>query len=225
MHQLPLDLALPPRFGRDAFLPAPSNAAALRVVESWPGWPDQTFLLIGPPGSGKSHLAAIWAERAKARALRPDDLDRSDLPALLGRAAVLDDAEAVAPAQQAGLFHLLNLVREQAAFLLLAARTPPDLWGPRTPDLLSRLRLAPAARLDAPDDVLMRQVLVKLFADRQLAVDETVVAYLVLHLDRSLAEAGRVVDALDRTGLALGRRVTRAMAAAVLGTLPVDADE
>jgi chromosomal replication initiation ATPase DnaA len=216
MRQLPLDLVLPPRYEREAFLSAPSNAAALHAVEGWPDWPDRIFMLIGPPGAGKSHLAAIWAERAQATALRPADLLRAELPALVGRAAVLDDAEAAARQEEAALFHCLNLVREQEAFLLLTARTPPERWGIATPDLLSRLRLAPTATLGAPDEALLRSVLQKLFADRQIAVDETVVAYLALHLDRSLADARRVVEALDRTGLALGRRVTRAMAAAVL---------
>ena len=150
MRQLPLDLALPPRFGREDFLAASSNAAALRVVEGWPAWPDRTFLLIGPEGSGKSHLAAIWAERARAGALRTADLDALDLPARIGRAALLDDADTAAASEQT-LFHLINLAREQRAFLLLTARTAPDLWGLHTADLLSRLRLAPTARLEAPD--------------------------------------------------------------------------
>lgn len=225
MRQLPLDLVLPPRFERVAFLSAPSNAAALHAVEGWPAWPDRIFMLIGPPGAGKSHLAAIWAARAEATMLRAADLLGPDLPARIGRAAVLDDAEAAARQDEAALFHCLNLVREQEAFLLLTAREPPERWGVATPDLLSRLRLAPTATLGAPDDDLLRAVLQKLFADRQIAVDDTVVAYLALHLDRSLADARRMVDALDRTGLALGRRVTRAMAAAVLEEIQAAPEE
>ena len=216
MGQLPLDLAGPPRLGRTDFSPAPANAAALQAVESWPAWPDRVFLLLGPRGAGKSHLAAIWAERAGARSLAVDDLARPDLPALIGGHALIDDVDALA-AHETALFHLLNLVREEGVSLLLTASKPPDQWGLTVPDLLSRLRLAPSATLEAPDEDLLRRVLQKLFADRQLLVDETVVDYLVLHLDRVLAEVRRVVAELDHTSLALGRRVTRPMAAAVLG--------
>jgi chromosomal replication initiation ATPase DnaA len=99
---------------------------------------------------------------------------------------------------------------------MLTARAAPDSWGLKTPDLLSRLRLAPSVRLNAPDDDLARAVLFKLFADRQLAVDPSVIAYIALRIERSLDAARGIVSALDREGLARGRAVTRAMAAQVL---------
>jgi len=60
-------------------------------------------------------------------------------------------------------------------------------------------------------------VLVKLFADRQLAVDTTLVDYLALRLDRSLAAARAAVEALDRASLDDGRRITRKLAAGLFG--------
>ncbi len=65
--QLPLALAHPPQHGRDSFLPGRSNRAALALVERWPDWPAPIALLSGPAGSGKTHLAHIWAERSGAR--------------------------------------------------------------------------------------------------------------------------------------------------------------
>jgi chromosomal replication initiation ATPase DnaA len=118
---------------------------------------------------------------------------------------------------EAALFHLLNLARERKAYLLLSCETPPDLWGIRTPDLLSRLRLAPGIALDAPDDALLKAVLVKLFVDRQLVVDTSVVDYIALRIERSLAKASELVTLLDREALSRGRRVSRAIAAEVLG--------
>lgn len=219
MRQLPLDLALPPRYGREDYLVSPANAAALEAIDRWPDWPDRVLLLLGPAGSGKSHLGAIWAERARAQVVRaPAPL--ADVQAAAG-AILIDDADRLAEGE-AALFHLLNLVREQGGSLLLTAQRAPDLWSLRTADLLSRLRLAPVARVEAPDDDLLRAVLVKLFADRQLLVDEAVVSYLVLRLDRSIAAARAAVDALDAGGLALNRRITRPMAALILGGFEAD---
>ena len=71
------------------------------------------------------------------------------------------------------MFHLLNLVKEDDANVLLTtAPTALTLWAVRLPDLASRLRALPVVELAAPDDALLRAVLVKLFVDRQLSVDE-----------------------------------------------------
>jgi chromosomal replication initiation ATPase DnaA len=223
MQQLILDLAPPPRFGREDYLVSSSNAAALAAIERWPDWPDRVLILTGPQGAGKSHLAAVWAAAAQARILTPQTLAPAEVPALLDRPNVLEDADQVI-ACETQLFHLLNLVRNEKSFLLLTARRPPGNWGLKTADLLSRLRLAPLVTIEKPDDDLLRAVLVKLFTDRQLIVDETVVAYLVLQLDRSFDAARTMVDRLDRAALSLNRKVTRAMAAKLLERAGPEAD-
>jgi chromosomal replication initiation ATPase DnaA len=217
--QLAFDLLGEPCFSAEDFLVSGSNEAAYWVIQSFPSWPARVLLITGPTGSGKSHLAAIWAKRASARTLSAALLAGSDLPALAAEGAlVIEDAERVGAAETA-LFHLLNLAREEAAYALITARGWPANWGLRTADLLSRLRQAPAVELGEPDDALVRAVLVKLFRDRQLAVDTSVVDYVALHIDRSLDAARGVVAAIDREALLRSRRITRAMAAEVLRRL------
>jgi chromosomal replication initiation ATPase DnaA len=217
--QLVFDLDLPPHFGRDDFLAAPPNAAALQMIEAWPRWPDPLLLLLGPRGSGKSHLAAIWAARADAEVVSAHALATASPFALAEHPAlVAEDADAIGAAE-AGLFHLINLARERKSALLLTAQQRPELWGLKTADLLSRLRLAPAVELGLPDDALLTAVLVKLFTDRQLIVDAAVIDYIALHIDRSLDRARQVVALIDREALARGRKVTRATARDVLQRL------
>ncbi len=220
-RQLALDLAPAPGFDREDFLVSGSNEQAYAMVEAWPGWPDPVLLLIGPPGSGKSHLGAIWAAQAGARPLRAAALEESDLEALAARPLLVEDLDRAGPAQT-HLFHLLNLVRERGAGLLLTARAPPEAWGLSLPDLVSRLRLAPRAEIGPPDDALMRAVLVKLFVERQLIVDTRLVDYAALRLGRSLDAARLFIDELDRRALSLKVRITRALAAEVIGALTGD---
>ncbi len=222
--QLALDLDLPPHFGRDDFLPAPCNEAALAMIEAWPNWPDMVLFLLGPPGAGKTHLATIWAERAGAAIIEAKDLASADLPSLARSALVIDDADRIGEAE-AALFHLLNMAREQRINLVFTARVRPELWGLKTADLLSRLRLAPAAELGAPDEALLKAVLVKLFCDRQIIVDASVIDTLALHIDRSLDLARRLVAVLDREALAGGRKVTRAMVRELLDRFDFGEDE
>ncbi len=222
MNQLPLPFDHAPRYGLDDFMPSASNEAALMAVERWPGWPDRVLLLVGPEGAGKSHLARIWAARADADILSPLDLG-GDLDLLVRRNAVVEDAERAGIPEPA-LFHLLNLVRERGLSLLVTARSAPAGWSLATADLVSRLRLAPIVEIAPPDDALMRAVLVKLFADRQLAVDAALVDWLALRIERSLDSARRAVAALDRAGLDAGRRITRTLAADLFGDPAADPD-
>jgi chromosomal replication initiation ATPase DnaA len=216
--QLPLTLVHAPDFSRESFVRSASNSAALALIESWPDWPAPIVVLSGPPGSGKSHLAHIWAETARAAILPAHALDERrglDIPAA---ALVVEDIDRAAVPEQA-LFHLINVARETGRSALLSSRHPAAEWRVGLADLRSRLRLAAPVTLDPPDDALLRAVLAKLFADRQVLVDRAVLDYLTARMDRSLAHALEMVAALDRQALASGRQITRPMAAAVLQDL------
>jgi chromosomal replication initiation ATPase DnaA len=218
-RQLVLALAYEASLTREDFLDARCNAAALALVEQWPDWGNRVMALVGPEGSGKSHLAAIWAARARARVVAAHALDESDIPdALSMRRVVLEDLPEGVSEQ--ALFHLLNLAREQQAFVLMTARTLPAAWPVRIPDLGSRLRAIPVTVLEPPDDQLLRAVLIKLFVERQLAVDESLVTYLLSRIERSFAAVRAIVCELDREALRLKRPITKALAAEALGRPP-----
>ena len=213
--QLPLALPHDPHYGREAFMPGPSNAAALRLIESWPRWPSPVVVLRGPPGSGKTHLVHIWAALAKAEILPAAALgSETSFDRTAGPLAV--DGVDPAAVPDAALFPLITRVGELGTSLLLTSGQPADCWRIALPDLRSRLRMAAPVQIGAPDDDLLRKVLVKLFADRQLDVDRPVIDYLLARMERSLSAANAVVDALDRAGLAENRRITRPMAAEIL---------
>ena len=214
-RQLAFALPHAESFAREDFLQGSSNAAALRLIEQWPDWPDRVLALVGPEGAGKSHLAAIWAEIAGARRVSARALGETNLiGALATGALVIEDAPA--RLDERALFHLLNLIREEEAFLLITAQAAPGRWGVALPDLASRLRAVPTVALSAPDDALLRAVLVKLFADRQLGVDSSLVSYLTTRIERSFAAARAAVETLDREALRMQRPVTRALAAELL---------
>ncbi len=201
-----------PSFAREDFLSAPSNRDALAAVELWPNWAGRMLMLVGPEGAGKSHLGAIWAHAADAIILSGEGLDERSIQACARADAVLIEDADCAKRAEALFFHLINTALQNNAWLLLTGRTAPDGWGLNTPDLLSRLRLAPVARLDSPDIELTEAVLFKLFSDRQLQVDPRVISYIALRIERSLGAARALVDTLDNEALTQGRRITRTMA-------------
>jgi chromosomal replication initiation ATPase DnaA len=211
--QLALALDHAESLAREDFLVGPSNAAAMALVERWPEWPSRTMLLRGPEGSGKSHLAAIWAHRSGARTLSPRALEGAEVPIALVTGALVLENLSEGQFDEAALFHLLNLAREERAYVLITARTAPATWRIEVADLASRLRALPVVALTSPDDALFRAVIVKLFTDRQVAVDETLVSFLATRIERSFAAARDAVARLDREALRLGRPITRALAA------------
>jgi chromosomal replication initiation ATPase DnaA len=217
--QLTLELAPEPGFERENFVVSGSNEQAYAMIKLWPDWPAPMLLILGPPGAGKSHLGAIWASIAKAGVQSAAALAAANIEALAAAGPLLlEDADAIGEAETQ-LFHLINLMRENGVALVITAKAPPDAWGLRTADLLSRLRLAPTVAIGPPDDALMRAVLVKLLIDRQLVIDTSVVGYIALRLERSLDAARTFIDALDREALARQCRISRAIAADVLASL------
>ncbi len=217
-RQLVLALDHSISFAREDFLPGPSNATALTLIERWPDWPDRIIALIGPEGSGKSHLAAIWAEAVGARILSAKLLSTTNIPAALATGALVIEDLDVATLDERALFHLINLAREEDAYVLLTARQLVSGLPATIRDLASRLRALPAVTLTPPDDAMLRSLLVKLAADRQLALDEPLVNYLVNHIERSFAAAHVAVQKLDDEAMRQHRPVTRALAAELFRT-------
>ncbi|MDB5616412.1 DnaA/Hda family protein [Tardiphaga sp.] len=215
-RQLALALPHAESLSRDNFLEGPANAEALGLVERWPDWPNRVMLLVGPEGSGKSHLATIWAEVAGARSTMAHALTAANVPAALATGALVVEDLNAGSFDERALFHLLNLAREDEAYVLITARVAPVALPIELRDLRSRLRAVPVVQLTPPDDMLFRALIVKFCADRQMSIDESVVSYLASRIERSFAAARQTVEMLDTEALRLGRPVTRALAAELL---------
>lgn len=217
-QQLVFELPHRAAMGREDFLVSESNAAAVALVDRWPDWPVGAAVLVGPKGSGKTHLANVWMLRSRAAMFDASGISREEVPAIAAAgAAIVEDLTRLR--DEAALFHLLNLVREQRLQLLLTTDVAPGDLAVVLPDLLSRLKALPLASIEAPDDALLRAVLVKLFADRQLSVEPHIIDYVLVRMERSMSAADQLVAEADRQALVLQRRVTRAIAAAALDTL------
>src|ERR1700688_684080 len=106
---------------RDNFLEGPANSAGLALVDSWPDWPNRIMLLVGPEGSGKSHLATIWAEEAGARSTSAHALTPASVPAALATGALVVEDLKSPDVDERALFHLMNLAREEEASMLITA--------------------------------------------------------------------------------------------------------
>lgn len=215
-HQLPLDFPASAGQSREHLVVSAANAAAVRLVDAWPAWPAPVVVLVGPAGSGKSHLASIWRENAGAGQAGASAVEAA--AAALAGPILVEDCDR-GDLDETGLFHLINAARAGGHPVLLTARTRPAGWPVRLADLVSRLRAATVVEIDEPDDGLLSAVIAKLFADRQVEVEPHVISFLVRRIERSLATAVRVVDKLDRAAIARQSRITRALAGEIVSAL------
>lgn len=216
-RQIPLDLGYRPGHSRDELVVSDANRQAVALIDAWPDWPAAVVVLAGPAGSGKSHLASIWAASANAVFVEPSGIEGWMEGAPLTHPIVIDDADI--DLDENGLFHLLNAARVAGTYVLLTSRRFPSAWGVLLPDLASRLKAAATVEIQEPDDHLLAAVITKLFADRQVEVEPHVIQFLVRRIERSLSTAIDVVDRLDRVALEQKTRITRALAADTINSL------
>ena len=216
--QIPLDLPWPrhDNASRADFIVSDSNQKAVGFLDNCSDWPDGRLALVGPEGSGKTHLAMAWAEQTGAQfvdgELSPRDMTGSGC-------VVFEDCDRrlSTPEIEAALFHLLNILREEGGKILLTARTPPARWNTQLPDLTSRLSAITVAEVNSPDDDLLEQLVVKLFSDREIVIKDRLATYIAKRADRSSAAIEMAVATLDAKSLELGQPVSTKMAKDVFG--------
>ncbi|MEQ9517947.1 MAG: DnaA/Hda family protein [Parvibaculum sp.] len=215
--QLPLDLPHREALGREDFLIAEANQAAVTFVDKWPDWPTHAAVLVGPTGAGKTHLAHVWCAKSHARIAAASSLVEAAVPALAkAKFVLLENIDELPKSTEPALFHLINHVKEVGGHLLMTSRLAPAHLDVVLPDLGSRLRAAIVVEMGPPDDMLLSAILQKLFNDRQLVASEAVLAYLTAHMDRSVAAAQALVADVDRASLAGKRRITVPFVAEIL---------
>ncbi len=206
MKQIPLQLSVPASYAEPDFLTTPDNEATVRFVLKPHLWGTYGCILTGTEASGKTHLGRIWQQQNNAHGLKVAsvDVDLSREP--WHKAVMLDDADAWLAAPTS-LFHVLNRCREAASLCLIVL--PPDFKDRITLlDLRSRLLALPVKMLPAPSDELLRAIVQKHFADRQLRVEPAVVEFILARAERSPAALSQMVAALDHAALERKQAIT-----------------
>ena len=222
-RQLPFEWGHEPSHHEEDFIEGEGNSLALAHIRAYPNWSGPLTLIEGPAKSGKSHLGRIWAERTGARFAGTGELE-----ALAGEGGasplVVEDVDRAGYDEDA-LFHLLNQAMRDGRPVLMTAREGVANWPFETDDLKSRARLAARFTVAVTDDIQLSQMFVKLFGDRQVAVEPKTISYLVARMERSPEEAVTLVELVDRIALSRGTAITRSVAAAALAERGVGEDE
>jgi chromosomal replication initiation ATPase DnaA len=214
--QLIFDLTQRPAFGREDFMVTQSNSAALALIDRWPNWTGGGAMIVGPPGSGKTHLVEVFRNQANLAVAAAEQLATGAVPLLMAGDAVVVENAVPGKFDETAFFHLLNLARQHGKLVLVTAATPASLWQIELPDLRTRLQALPVVPILLPDDELLRSVMLKHFHDRQLAIPQSVLNYLVSHMPRSLEAVRHIASEIDRRSMVQRVEITRHFVSEVL---------
>ncbi len=228
--QLALDFPHRPSLGREDFLVSPCNREAVSLVEQWPNWPYFALCIYGPKGSGKTHLANVFASQVanlthfpyRIPFIRAEQLTTGKSRELFenNRCLVVENLENLR--NEEALFHLYNMYRDEGGNILFTAEAAPARLNFRLPDLRSRMNIVPAAEIREPDDELLSALLVKLFVDRQIMPSPELIGYLLRNMRRSFEFARKLVAEIDNISLARKRAVSVSIAKEALAVLTAE---
>ena len=208
----------PPSFAPEHFVIAPPNAEAVYWIDLWPDWPAPALMLVGPSGSGKSHLLDIWGKKTQAPIFSCQDMAPDILLNTVANISPdtlwpnktwtigLDDIDHC-PSSQV-LFDIYNLARQKGGHILMSAAQAPIFWAQKDPELMSRLMASPTARIRQPDDQMLRQLLHKHFSDHQLSPPPNVIDFLLVRMPRDFTGPKKIVQQLDALALEEKRKIT-----------------
>lgn len=220
VEQLVFNLPVRHALGRNDFFISPSNSSAVNALDNWQDWPLRKMILIGKIGSGKTHLAQIWAQSANATIIPHQDLLAKNIDMLAQNNICVEDVSNIKDNETENLlFHLHNRIYENGKTLLLTGRMTPNTWNITLPDLKSRLFAAGLTKLENPDDALLTAVIIKQFEDRQITIEPRVLNYLLSRIERSFEFVTLLVQKLDETALIKRKPITLRLAANVLDGL------
>lgn len=203
-------------YHQDDYVVSTANENAYNYIENWHNIAinnvinkyAKCLLIKGSQRSGKTHLAMIFARNNFAKFISKYNLKNDNLVDLVNSrdSFVIDDFNLVMSYQKE-IFALINLIVEKGKFLLITINSN-SLEKITLADLQSRLKAFHVEELLKPDDLLCNAILTKNFIDRQLKVNQEVIEYLLVRVERSYDALAKIIELIDLKSMQMKRAVT-----------------
>ena len=204
-----------PSFDEGNFVITQSNRDAFEHITKWPEWIINNIVLFGDAGVGKSHLAHIWLKRSNGIKLDLDEINTKIIEK--NKNVLIEDIDG-SQINHHNLFHLINLIREVEGFLLLTSKISPTSLVTKIPDLNSRIRSFSPVKINKPDDYLLEIMILKIFSDKNIMVDEKVIKFLLKRVERSIPGISMLIQKINEKSLEEKRPITVPLVSEVISS-------
>ena len=208
-------------YSRDNFIVGEVNKISYHAINSWPHWHDngrfsRIRIIIGTKRSGKTHLSHIWSLKSGAQFVNINTMNiHTDIAE--NNCYIIEDIDKIDQNYHESLLHIINKITDyQSAYLLMTSSTDIGQMDVSLPDLYSRLRSMMAFIINAPDDEILRTILVKLASDRQIRLNDTVINYVLSRIPRDYESILKFIDSLDHYSLQHKKDITINVAREIL---------
>ena len=206
-QQLILNLRSLPSMGRNDYFVSEVNKEAVSWLDSWPNWTTFGFIVCGPLGSGKSHLAQVLKTLSHGDIIEAKDISSKNIDQLSEKKClIIENLESLT--SETLLFHIYNMLLENKNNLMLTSKFNVSQINFELPDLKSRLLSMPQVSIGLPDDRLLKNLLIKQFLDKGILVEMDVIDYLIKRIDRSFEAISKLVAKIDFKSLEKAKKIT-----------------
>ena len=200
LDQKLLDFEIYESFDESDYYVSKCNFFARNLIAIWPNWEKKIVNLAGEKYSGKTHLSKIFKSNSDALYLYSNNIEDNILKKIkLSNSIIIEDLEE--SFDEKLLYSIFNLVEQDNKYLLISSKKPIDTMKFTLPDLLSRLKNCIIAKIEQPDDELIYAIILKIFSDRQIKLDNKIIDYIIKRIARSYSKMHEFIYKIDELSL------------------------
>ena len=206
LDQLLLNFNFSKNYKKDDFFVSKSNFFAFNLLDTWPKWEKNIINVCGEKYSGKTHLSEIFLNKNKGKILDSKKFIFNESYNLkIYQNIILEDFNN--DIDEESIFSLINFVDQNNKYLVINSLKPINEMYFNLKDLKSRAKNSLVAKIEDPDDQLIKVLLAKNFSDRQIKIDNKLIEFAVKRITRSYGKIFEFIYKIDEMSLKMKKSI------------------
>ena len=206
LDQLLLNFNFSKNYKKDDFFVSKSNFFAFNLLDTWPKWEKNIINVCGEKYSGKTHLSEIFLNKNKGKILDSKKFIFNEAHNLrIYQNIILEDFNN--DIDEESIFSLINFVDHNNKYLVINSLKPINEMNFNLKDLKSRAKNSLVAKIEDPDDQLIKVLLAKNFSDRQIKIDNKLIEFAVKRITRSYGKIFEFIYKIDEISLKMKKSI------------------
>ena len=182
------------------FFVSKSNFFAFSLLDSWPKWEKNILNVYGEKYCGKSHLSEIFVKKNKGIILKAEEFTFNNENNLrYHQNIILEDLNE--EIDEKTIFSILNFVDQNSKYLIINSTIPFNKMKFKLKDLLSRAKNCLDAKIEKPDDELIKVLISKYLSDKQITINNKLVEFAAKRITRSYGKIFDFIYKIDEISL------------------------